>query len=271
MADGGLSPEKGEGDPGLPKPTRNRVCERGRRGGRRRGGEGEKPEGTEQRGGAIRPAVFSVQPRNDKTQVFSFKTKKKKKKSTSPRPPPPLNHIDHAQYFPNKIQAHIHHPQICTHVINSLEPRERQSVSSVARRPRVLPPSGESISSRRIRCLGIPNLLVARLKFQSGWGSRSSPTRARRAGPWEAPRPVPGGRGGGGPGPRSRACGRARPPVGTDVRAGLVVAAGAEGRAHTEVVGGKVQQGGRVRGPRAGRGLDRHHRPPLEYLALVMR
>lgn len=83
LADGDLSPEKGEGDPGLPKLTRNRVCERGRRGRRRRGGEGEKPEGTEQRGGTIRPAVFSVQPRSDKTQVFSFKTKKKKKKYIS--------------------------------------------------------------------------------------------------------------------------------------------------------------------------------------------
>lgn len=61
MADGGLSPEKAERGPGLPKLTRNRVCERGRRGGRRRGAEGEKPERTEQRGGTIRlGGIFSA-------------------------------------------------------------------------------------------------------------------------------------------------------------------------------------------------------------------
>lgn len=103
-------------------------------------------------------------------------------------------------------------------------------------------------------------------------------------GPALLPHPRGGGRGRGKrPGRSPVAAGGRRPrplaaggragaaTVGTDVRAGLVVAAGAEGRAHTEVVGGKVQQGGRARGPRAGRGLDRHHRPPPAYLALVMR
>lgn len=93
---------------------------------------------------------------------------------------------------------------------------------------------------------------MARLKFQRGWGPRSSPTRAAAGG-------AVGSAPAGPRWPRGEAAlapGRGRAgaaPVGTDVRAGLVVAAGAEGRAHTEVVGGKVQQGGRA-GPACGPG-----------------
>lgn len=68
--------------------SRGIVCVRGEGG----AGGGQELRGRSWRGrsSAGEPsgrAVFSVQPRNDKTQVFSFKTKKKKK-STSPRPPP---------------------------------------------------------------------------------------------------------------------------------------------------------------------------------------
>lgn len=111
-------------------------------------------------------------------------------------------------------------------------------------------------------------MLVARLKFQRGWSPRPAPTRAAAGG---AVGSAPAGprRPRGAPTPGRGWAGAA--PVGTDLRAGLVVAAGAEGRAHTEVVGGKVQQGGHARGPRAGRGPGRHHRPLPAYLALVMR
>ena len=95
-ADGDLSPEKGEGGPGASK-THAESCVRGE-GGAGGGGEVRGEAGGDGAArGNVRPAVFSVQPRNDKTQVFSFKTKKKKVHL----PAHPPNHIDHAQSFPN--------------------------------------------------------------------------------------------------------------------------------------------------------------------------
>lgn len=68
--------------------SRGIVCVRGEGG----AGGGEERRGRSRRGrsSAGEPsgwAVFSVQPRNDKTQVFSFKTKKKKKYISPPTPP----------------------------------------------------------------------------------------------------------------------------------------------------------------------------------------
>lgn len=101
--------------------SRGIVCVRGEGG----AGGGQELRGRSRRGrsSAGEPsgwAVFSVQPRNDKTQVFSFKTKKKKKAHLPAHPPSP--HWPRTIFPKHKVQAHKHHPQICTHVINSLEP-----------------------------------------------------------------------------------------------------------------------------------------------------
>lgn len=57
-------------------------------------------------------AVFSVQPRNGRLKFLVLRLEKNASF--------PHDHIDHAQYFPNKNQAHKLHPQIYTHLINSL-------------------------------------------------------------------------------------------------------------------------------------------------------
>lgn len=136
-----------------------------------------------------------MQPRNDRLKFLALRLGKKKKCIS------PHNHIDHAQYLPNKQtneknQAHKLHPQIRTHVINSLEPREQQSASSVARRPRVLPPSGENAASGGSGVSGFRTCWSRDSNFKGAEARAPPPPARRRAGPWEALRPVPGGCGG---------------------------------------------------------------------------
>lgn len=197
--------------------------------------------------------------------------------------------MDHAQYFPNK-QKKIRRTNFThkyTHTINSFEPQQQRSVSSVARRPRPrgrgapraprprrppstsgenLPSGGSGVSGFRTCWSRDSNFKAARAR-----GAPPPPGR-RRAGAVGSARARPGpGRRGGAPTPGSgrgargsRGHGRAR-----RTRRGR----GAEGGARTEVVGGKGQRRRRAWGPRRaapGR-AGRHHRPLPAYLAFVMR
>lgn len=141
-------------------------CERGKREGRAEGGGGEQEEdrtGERKERKRIRSrgksagkpsgwAVFSVQPRNDRLKFLVLRLGKKNAS-------PPHNHIDHAQYFPNKTKKkkkirRTNFTHKYRHTINSLESQQQQSVSSAARRPRARRPrhppstSGENILSR---------------------------------------------------------------------------------------------------------------------------